>query len=158
MNTLILYATSQGNAESLSHLLADLLSARGHHAEVRNIATQPPADLALEFRPIVFCASTWGEGDPPDDALEFWDDLQRVTDNSLALLRYAVYALGDRNYDEFCGFGRKLDECLAAKGAIRLVERVDNDVDFEEHLPDFSAALITALTILEQAQPQLLAA
>lgn len=161
MNILILYATSMGNAESLSNSLADLLHARGHHAEIRNVATQTPADLALESRPVIFCASTWGEGDPPDDAIEFWEHLQAVADSCLTPLRYAVYALGDRNYDEFCGFGRKLDECLAAKGATCIVERVDNDVDFEEHLPVFSASLITALNVLEQdlqPQPQLLAA
>lgn len=145
MNLLILFATSMGNAESLASSLADLLGSGGHHCEIANVATLPPMALALEARPVIFCASTWGEGDPPDDAVEFWDLLQFLPDGSLPSLSFAVYALGDRNYEEFCGFGRKLDECLAAKGARRLVDRVDNDTDYEEHLHPFSQSLLQAL-------------
>ena len=145
MNILILYATSMGNAESLANSLDDLLMAGGHACEVANVATIPPITLARESRPVVFCASTWGEGDPPDDAIEFWDLLQALPDDSLNALRFGVYALGDRNYEEFCGFGRKLDECLAARGATRLVDRMDNDTDYEEHLHPFSQSLLGVL-------------
>ena len=145
MNILILFATSMGNAESLANSLADLLAAGGHSCDTANVATVPPMALVQEARPVIFCASTWGEGDPPDDAIEFWELLQAMPDDSLGSLRFGVYALGDRNYEEFCGFGRKLDECLAARGATRLVDRMDNDTDYEEHLHPFSQALIRVL-------------
>lgn len=147
MNILILFATSMGNAESLAGSLDDLLQAGGHFCEVANIATVSPDSLALETRPVIFCASTWGEGDPPDDTIEFWDLLQAAPEGTLEPLRFGVYALGDRNYEEFCGFGRKLDECLAAKGGTRLVDRVDNDVDYEEHLHPFAKSLLAVLAL-----------
>lgn len=158
MNLLILYATSMGNAESLANALEDLLARGGHNSEVASIATLPAMALALETRPVVFCASTWGEGDPPDDAIEFWDLLQFLPDGSLPSLRYAVYALGDRNYEEFCGFGRKLDECLATKGATRLVDRVDNDTDYEEHLIPFGQSLLGVLARMSSNPVELAAA
>ena len=79
---------------------------------------------------MLFVASTYGEGDPPDAAAAFASLMQPAaagTAPQLPGLRYAVLALGDSEYAQFCGFGRALDEWLRAQGAQPLFDRVDVD-------------------------------
>jgi sulfite reductase (NADPH) flavoprotein alpha-component len=44
-------------------------------------------------------------------------------------VKFAVLALGDRSYEDFCGFGRRLDKWLAASRARRLFDPVLVDGD-----------------------------
>jgi len=50
---------------------------------------------------------------------------------SLHQLSFAVLALGDRNYANFCGAGRKFDERFEQLGARRIHTRSDCDTDYE---------------------------
>ncbi len=74
----------------------------------------------------LFVASTTGEGDPPDHALRFLREAM-AQGPALAHLRYALLALGDREYLDFCAFGRQLDEWLRGHGAQPLFDRVEVD-------------------------------
>src|SRR5690606_30781493 len=79
-------------------------------------------------RQVLFVVSTTGEGDPPDHALSFLRQMQGGADGEgLAHLEYALLALGDRDYDDFCGFGRQLDQWLRMRGAQPLFDRVEVD-------------------------------
>src|SRR6185312_395548 len=46
---------------------------------------------------------------------------------SLQGLHYGLLALGDREFDDFCAFGRRLDDWLRGRGARPLFERVEVD-------------------------------
>ncbi|RPE77258.1 flavodoxin domain-containing protein [Vulcaniibacterium tengchongense] len=84
------------------------------------------AETLRAHRRALFVVSTTGEGDPPDHALGF---TRALLGRELALdrLEYGVLALGDRNYAQFCGFGRRLDRWLQHGGARPLFDRVDVD-------------------------------
>jgi sulfite reductase (NADPH) flavoprotein alpha-component len=125
---LVVYASQTGNAEELARRTAELLSAGGVAARTASIAALGEAQLRGATR-ILFVASTYGEGDAPDDAARFAGLLMgmRQDPRALAGLHYAVLALGDRSYASFCGFGRALDDWLAAHGAARLFERIEVD-------------------------------
>ena len=71
--------------------------------------------------------STYGQGDVPDNAKGFYDDLKAKRPD-LSRLRYGVFGLGDRTYAETFNFGgKRFDELLAGLGAQRIGERVQHD-------------------------------
>ncbi len=121
----IIYATQTGEAEALAHRTREVLREAGVSARALALETVDPATLAALPRAL-FIASTTGEGDPPDIVAGF---AQRVMGGTLPLpgLRYAVLALGDRSYEDYCGFGRRLDQWLTAQGAQPLFPRIEVD-------------------------------
>jgi sulfite reductase (NADPH) flavoprotein alpha-component len=122
---LVVYASQTGSAEVLAQRSATLLSTGGLAARAACISTLDEASLRKASR-ILFVASTYGEGDAPDTAARFAGRLM-AANLDLAHLHYAVLALGDRSYTNFCGFGRALDAWLAQAGATPLFERIDID-------------------------------
>lgn len=142
---LVLFATMTGNAEDAAEIIAKRLKKQGHEVAVANIERHSPASLPGRGEPVLFIVSTWGDGEPPDEAIEFWEQLQALQPGSLEGLLYAVYALGDSSYDEFCGFGRKLDDELERKGAIRIAARAECDCDHEEFIEEWSNDVHAAL-------------
>lgn len=120
----VVYASQTGFAHVLATRTAGSLLAAGVPAHVQAIDTLQADDLAQGR--VLFVVSTTGEGDPPDHALGF---VRRVMSRPATLqgLRYAVLALGDREYTHFCAFGHQLDDWLRQHGAQPLFDRVDVD-------------------------------
>ena len=122
---LVVYASQTGNAEFLAQRSAELLATGGLSARAACISTIDAGLLAGASR-MLFIASTYGEGDAPDSAAPFAGRLM-ASGADLAHLHYAVLALGDSSYTNYCGFGRALDGWLAAHGATPLFARIDVD-------------------------------
>jgi sulfite reductase (NADPH) flavoprotein alpha-component len=129
----ILFATMTGNAEHCAGAVEKALRSLGCITQVQNVADIKPAELKRDPL-LLFCVSTYGEGDPPPDAEDFFDGVKRLAPPTLRGARYAVLALGDTSYEEFCGFGRKLDVELQRLGARPILDRVETDVDYEDAL------------------------
>ena len=122
---LVVHASQTGGAEYLARRSAELLATGGLAARAVCISALDRAQLAAATR-ILFVASTYGEGDAPDTAARFAGRLM-TTALDLAHLHYAVLALGDTSYANYCGFGRQLDAWLDRQGATRLFDRIDVD-------------------------------
>jgi sulfite reductase (NADPH) flavoprotein alpha-component len=122
---LVAYASQTGSAEQLAWQTARALRTAGAPARVLPLG-ELTADHLASAGHVLFIVSTYGEGDPPDNAALF---AQRVLGTALPLpnLRYAVLALGDREYVNFCGFGRSLDAWLREQDAQPLFDRIDVD-------------------------------
>lgn len=128
---LVVHASQTGFAQRLAEMSADSLRASGIAVRLCAIDRLDAATLAGTQRAL-FVVSTTGEGDPPDPALRFVRDVMsaasmHAASAPLGHLRYAVLALGDREYRHFCAFGHALDEWLRGGGAQPIFDLVEVD-------------------------------
>ena len=122
---LVAWASQTGFASELAERSVAALRAAGVAAQALPLSALDAETLRAAER-MLFVVSTTGEGDPPDNALAFLRHAQPQLD-ALPRLRYGLLALGDRSYDDFCAFGRQLDDWLASHGAHALFDRVEVD-------------------------------
>lgn len=144
----VLFGTESGNSEVLADRAVKEAKKRGFQATMRNMSESNPADLA-SLSNLMVIVSTWGDGEPPETATTFYNDLM-ATEISLTGIRFSVCALGDTSYEKFCQTGKDIDSKLLALGAVRVADRQDCDVDYEE---DFSSWLNRSLVAFAPETP-----
>jgi sulfite reductase (NADPH) flavoprotein alpha-component len=127
---LILFGSQTGTAEGLAKKMAKESQQRGFSPKVFALDDYEAANFAAANRAVII-SSTWGDGDPPDNAVNFWNWLNADTAPRLESLQFAVLGLGDMNYSDFCGASKKFDARLETLGAKRLLPRGECDADYE---------------------------
>ena len=141
----ILYASQTGNAKAVAENLFDSFK--------NNYANNPRLEFGIEntnnFKPkslaskqlLILVASTHGEGEPPDDAIEFLEQLKGKRAPNLNGVQHAVLGLGDSSYEFFCQTGKDFEQQLNKLGSTALVERVDCDLDYETQVEQWISDL-----------------
>jgi sulfite reductase (NADPH) flavoprotein alpha-component len=140
----ILFGSQTGTAESLAKLAAKEAGKHGFAAVVMDMANFSIAKLAQE-KNVLIITSTYGDGDPPDNAKALHTALHAPDAPRLAGLRYSVCGLGDTNYIQFCQCGKNFDAQLEKLGATRASPRVDCDLDYEAKFATWLKAALAAL-------------
>jgi len=127
---LVLFGSQTGSAEGLAKRVAKESQTRGFAPKILALNDYEQANLAAGGKAVII-SSTWGDGEPPDNAVNFWSWISADSAPRLESLQFAVLGLGDRNYSDFCGASKKFDTRLEALGAKRLAPRAECDVDYE---------------------------
>lgn len=137
----ILYGTQTGNAESVAEDAAAAAKAKGFTPRLSEMDDVEMDQLGT-MENVLIVVSTYGEGEMPDNAHQFWEALTATTMPRLESLNYGVLALGDTSYDLFCQAGKLVDTRLEQLGAKRLGPRVDCDVDYEDAAEAWIASIM----------------
>jgi len=140
----VLYGSQTGNAEGLAKKLLKTLKKGNFEPEIHDIGAYDRARLPKEKNLLVI-TSTYGDGEPPDNAADFHGWLHSDAAPRLEGVSYSVLALGDTNYPDFCKCGIEFDNRFAALGANRLHPRIDSDVDFDGPFKEWSEGVLKLL-------------
>ena len=127
----ILYGSRTGNGEGLAKKAKHLAEEQGLQVTLKNMENYRIRDLQTEKNLLVI-VSTHGDGVPPFSAQELHEFLYSKRAPKLEGVNFAVLALGDSSYFQFCKTGKDFDEQLEKLGAKRVVPILTCDLDFEQ--------------------------
>ncbi|RUP10591.1 flavodoxin domain-containing protein [Hyphomicrobium sp.] len=140
----ILYASESGNSEALATKAKKAAQKHGLDAKVFDMADADMALLAKSKNIVVF-AATWGEGDPPARAVDFYQALMSDAAPRIDGVKFAVLALGDTAYAQFCAVGKAIDQRLEELGGVRSFDRVDLDLDYAKKAAEWTEGALAKL-------------
>lgn len=145
----ILYGSESGNSEALAFKAKKLAAKQNFDARVIDMADADMSTLSKAKNLLIYIA-TWGEGDPPQRAVDFHAELMGDGAPKLEGVNFAVLALGDTAYVNFCQTGKEIDERLEALGATRAADRVDLDLDFAKQAAAWTEATLKSIAPAEE--------
>ena len=130
----ILIGTITGTAEIVAEDVTPVLEDAGFEVETMDMdGLKPDALSASEI--VLICTSTYGQGDVPDNAMDFYVALGKQKPK-LAELRYGVIGLGDSTYsDTYNEGGARFDRLLQELGAQRVGSVMRHNASSDE-LPE----------------------
>jgi len=143
VNVLILWGSETGTSQGLAEMTETRLKNAGHTARAISIGDVKLNQLA-GFNNVLVLTSTWGDGEPPSNAIDMWEALQNQKVD-LSKTHFSVLSLGDTAYAQFCKCGKDFDEFLAAQGAKRIFPRVDCDLDYDANFEKWVSGVQAAI-------------
>ncbi len=139
----IIYGTETGNSKKVATQLQVILKKNKIQAKTVDASQYSIENLSKEDFLFVIM-STQGEGEPPQAALKFYDNLHNIS-SDLSKLKFAVFGLGDTSYPLFCKAGEDVDLQLEKLGAARLLTLQKADVDFQETTDKWVTSVLNAI-------------
>lgn len=160
----VLYYSQTGTAEDFAQRMANEGKQYGLHTKVVDVDEYDTDNFVADKHSlIVFCVATYGEGEPPENAVTFHEWLLE-DERPMTLLsgtKYAVFGLGDKTYDFFNKMGKVVDARLEELGGERIHNRGEGDAngnieeDFLKWKKQFWASARTSLGLGEKQAAKL---
>ncbi|KAB8137542.1 assimilatory sulfite reductase (NADPH) flavoprotein subunit [Gracilibacillus oryzae] len=147
----ILYGSETGNSQALAEGLTEKLKAKDFNVTVSSMDEFKPKKIK-EVEDLFIITATHGEGDPPDNAIQFHEFLLGRKAPKLDNVQFSVLSLGDESYEHFCQTGKDFDNRLEELGATRIYPRVDCDVDYDELAEEWITGVLTKLDEKQESQ------
>jgi len=125
----ILWGSQTGTAEDFTAQL--MTEARKYGFAPQSIDLEEYSDDLVKQGTVIFVVATYGEGEPTDNAKEFYSWLmsgERESDE-LNDVQFTVFGLGNRTYEHYNAVGRNIDRRLEELSAHRFYERGEGDDD-----------------------------
>ncbi|WP_163936368.1 FMN-binding protein MioC [Paraferrimonas sp. SM1919] len=120
----IIIGSTLGNAEFIAEELAALLE---ENQIPNRLHFDPNLDnLNKQCQWLLVC-STHGAGELPENIRPFYQQLQCLEDK-LSDVKFAICAIGDKNYDTFCEAGKTLEDQLIQACAKPIVNKIELDM------------------------------
>nr|WP_228481659.1 MULTISPECIES: assimilatory sulfite reductase (NADPH) flavoprotein subunit [Staphylococcus] len=141
----VLYGTETGNAEEIAETFETKLKSQNLNVHLWDM-DDFPRDSLPEVEHLFIICSTQGVGEPPINALDLYDYLHGDDAPQLDQVNFAVLALGDQDFPDFCQAGKDFDHILGQLGANRVADRVDCDFDYEETAEQWITNMLELLT------------
>ncbi|MFM5293433.1 assimilatory sulfite reductase (NADPH) flavoprotein subunit [Aeromonas veronii] len=141
----ILYGSQTGNAKGVATAIKAQAEARGLPVTLASMADYKPKQLKKESHLLVV-VSTYGEGEPPESAVDLFEQLKKGKIGKLDGLKFAVLGLGDSSYEFFCQTGKDFDDFLAKAGAEQVYELASLDVDYQDAAKSWGEQALNAIT------------
>jgi len=140
----IVFATESGNSERLAGDLAKVARKNGLKPNIIDLVDLDVQSLGKTPR-LAVIAATWGEGDPPARAVDFYQALMSDAAPRIDGVKFAVLALGDTAYTQFCAVGKAIDQRLEELGGVRSFDRVDLDLDYAKKAAEWTEGALAKL-------------
>ncbi|MFJ5963600.1 flavodoxin [Bacillus sp. NPDC093026] len=151
MKALIAYASMSGNTEDMATILKQTLEEKGIDTVMLELDETSVESLSL-YDYILIGSYTWGDGDLPYEAEDFYD---QVSSLELNHAKAAVFGSGDYSYPKFCEAVHIFHDMLKTTGAsvfpetlkMELAPDTDEDV---ECCKEFATSFLTWASLSEK--------
>jgi flavodoxin I len=146
---LIVYASMSGNTEEIANLIGEGIQEAGANVRILDILESDVIEI-LNYKGVLLGAYTWGDGELPDEFLDFYDEM-----NVLNLQGKIAAAFGscDSSYEHFGGAVDILTNKLKALGADVVldglkIEQTPTDIDREKCI-EFGKSFVNGQSKME---------
>ncbi|KMY51761.1 flavodoxin [Peribacillus loiseleuriae] len=110
----LVFASMSGNTEMMADAIAEGVREVGEDLEVIDVINGLEASVLEDYDGILLGAYTWGDGELPDDFLDFYDEMENV---DLTGKKAAVFGSCDSAYPQYGAAVDILMEKLKERGA-----------------------------------------
>ena len=116
MNIFLVYGTNSGGTSLVAETVASQLRAKGHQVSLKHAKDVQPTELSDDFDAVILGSCTWERYTSSGERLE--GQLQQHMfellehSNVPSQRRFALFALGDSSYTDFCAAADHLEAAV----------------------------------------------